>query len=288
MRIFLAVVVLVFGLQAKNLFSNKDQEEASKYIDALKDLVIATQKTRGKTNAYLNGDKSALLLIQGTKRDMKRAIGEMESLPLSNNPTISERETAISQALTELNAKALRSKNPKAIFAAYTEQIEQLLMLAQSVSKQGSKDLNPLGKEATQIMMETILPLAEYIGRLRGKGSGIVAKGTVTETQKFAMTSLMNEVDNLESRLQSEMRVMLSKYGSTYDKSATNRYLSKLHKQVKAYMDTVNTKVLANKKVDPSCNSAKFFDQGTDIISTLMLVFNANRKAIVKDSQGWI
>jgi hypothetical protein len=161
-------------------------------------------------------------------------------------------------------------------------------MLAQTISKQGSKDLNPLGKEATQIMMETILPLAEYTGRLRGKGSGIVAKGTVTETQKFAMTSLMNEVDNLESRLQSEMRVMLSKYGSTYDKSATNRYLSKLHKQVKAYMDTVNTKVLANKKVDPSCNSAKFFDQGTDIISTLMLVFNANRKAIVKDSQGWI
>jgi len=287
MRIFLAILMLVFSLQAKSLFSNKEQEEASKYINALKDLLIATQKTRGKTNAYLNGDKSALLLIQGTKRDMKDAIGRMESLPMSENDAINERATAISQALTKLNSKALRSKNPKAVFDAYTEQIEQLLMLAQTVSKQGSKDLNPLGKEATRIMMETILPLAEYTGRLRGMGSGIVAKGTITETQKFALLSLLNEIDNLESRLQQEMKEVTSKYRSTYDKSV-HRYLTKLHKQIKDYVNLTNEKILAGSKVDASCNSAKYFDGGTDIISTLISIFNSNRKAIIEDSKGWI
>jgi len=286
MRIFLVLAMLVFSLQAKSLFSNKDQEEASKYINALKDLMIATQKTRGKTNAYLNGDRSALLLIQGTKRDMKRAIGEMEALPLAENPTIGEKATTISQALTELNSKALRSKNPKAVFDAYTEQIDQILMLAQTVSKQGSKDLNPLGKEATRIMMETILPLTEATGRLRGMGSGIIARGKITETQKFAILSLLNEMDDLETRLQSEMKNIMSKHRDMY-KASTSKYLTKLHKQVKTYVNLTNAKILGA-KVDTSYSSSKFFDKGTEIISTLMVIFDANRKAIVKDSQGWI
>jgi len=286
MRIFLVLAMLVFSLQAKSLFSNKDQEEASKYTNALKDLMIATQKTRGKTNAYLNGDRSALLLIQGTKRDMKRAIGEMEALPLAENPTIGEKATTISEALTELNSKALRSKNPKATFDAYTEQIDQILMLAQTVSKQGSKDLNPLGKEATRIMMETILPLTESTGRLRGMGSGIIAKGRITETQKFTLLSLLNEMDDLEARLQSEMRNIMSKHRDMY-KASTTKYLTKLHKQIKEYVNLTNAKILGA-KVDTSYSSAKFFDKGTEIISTLMIIFDANRKAIVKDSQGWI
>jgi len=286
MRIFLVLAMLVFSLQAKSLFSNKDQEEASKYINALKDLMIATQKTRGKTNAYLNGDRSALLLIQGTKRDMKRAIGEMEALPLAENPTVGEKATTISQALTELNSKALRSKNPKAVFDAYTEQIDQILMLAQTVSKQGSKDLNLLGKEATRIMMETILPLIEATGRLRGMGSGIIARGKITETQKFAILSLLNEMDDLETRLQSEMKSVMSKHRDMY-KASTSKYLTKLHKQVKTYLNLTNSKILGA-KVDTSYSSAKFFDKGTDVIATLMVIFDANRKAIVKDSQGWI
>jgi methyl-accepting chemotaxis protein len=285
MRIFLVIALLILSLQAKSLFSNKEQESNAKYISELKNLVIATQKTRGLTNSYLNGNESALLLIQANKRDMKKAIGEMESLPLSSNPIISSRATSISQALIRLNSKAMTQK-ASTTFKAYTEQIEQILMLAQTVSKQGSSQLNKLGKEASSIMMESILPLTEQIGRLRGMGSGIIAKKSMKDTQKYAMVAMISEIEDLESKLQAQMSLITASNSEYYSTTVTTD-LQKLDKAVKEYVSLTNSKVIASHGAS-GYSASEYFDKGTDIISTLMLIFDANKKAIVSDSKGWI
>jgi flavorubredoxin len=146
MRIFLLIAALIFSLNAKSLFSNSNQADNSKYIGALKDLIIATQKTRGLTNNYLNGNTTSMLLVYGNRKEMKKAIGTMESLPLASDPIINNRATNISESLIKLNRKAFK-KDPAIVFEQYTELIEQTLMLAQTVSKHGSKELNPLGKK---------------------------------------------------------------------------------------------------------------------------------------------
>ncbi len=283
MRIFLALVVLIATLQAKSFFSNDIQVENSKYINALKDLVIATQKTRGLTNSYLNGNKSVLLLIHGNQRDMKIAIGVMESLSLSSNPTINTRATAISQTLIKLNNKAFK-REASVVFDGYTEQIEQILMLAQTVSKQGSKDLNPLAQEASVIMMEVILPLTEQIGRMRGMGSGVVAKGKIEENQKLAMTGMLSEIDYLGSKLQIDMKVIVSKNTEMYDRTI-DRNLVKVQKSIKEYADLTATKVLTG---GTGLDANDYFTQGTNIISILISIFNSNTKAILADSKGWL
>jgi len=284
MRIFLVLVLLVFTLQAKSLFSNKEQESNAQYLDELKNLVIATQKTRGLTNSYMNGSESALLLIQANKRDMKKAIGEMESLPLSENPIISSRATTISQALIKLNSKALSQPADKT-FKEYTEQIEQMLMLAQTVSKQGSKDLNKFGKEASNVMMETILPLTEQIGRMRGLGSGIIAKKKITKEEVFALQTMLVEIDNLESQLQNQMTMLISS-NQKYYKTITSRNLTDLHSAIKEYEKLTNSKIITGSFSGLNANS--YFEKGTDIITLLMKIFDANRKAIIIDSDGWL
>lgn len=283
MRLFLVLALLVFSLEAKSLFSNNDQADNAKYINSLKDLVIATQKTRGLTNSYLNGNKSALLLIHGNQRDMKKAIGMMESLPLASNATINNRATKISQALIKLNNRAFKLE-PSLAFAGYTEQIEQTLMLAQTVSKQGSADLNPLGQEASVIMMEIILPLTEQVGRMRGMGSGIVAKGAINETQTFAMMSMMGEIDDLEAQLQSSMKMIVAKNADKYDASV-QRNLSDAKSAISGYTSLTKKQVLTGAK---GLNADDYFMQGTDIISTLVNIFNSNKRAIIEDSKGWI
>jgi len=283
MRILLLIAMLLFSLEAKSLFSNNDQADNAKYINSLKDLVIATQKTRGLTNSYLNGNESALLLIHGNRRDMKRAIGVMESLPLASNPIVSDRATNISQALIKLNNKAFKME-PAVAFDGYTEQIEQTLMLAQTVSKQGSADLNPLGQEASALMMEIILPLTEQIGRMRGMGSGIVAKGTINATQKFAILAMLDEISELEGKLQSSMNTILAKNKEVYD-AAINGNLSAVDKAIADYTTLTQAKIL---KGGAGLNADDFFEQGTDIISTLINIFNSNKKAILEDSKGWI
>ncbi len=283
MKIFLLFTILIFNLHAKSLFSNDEQADTSKYINSLKDLVIATQKTRGLTNSFLNGNESALLMIFGNRSDMKDAIGVMESLPLSKNPTIGERATTISQALIKLNNKALKIE-PSIAFSGYTEQIEQTLMLAQTVSKQGSENLNPLGKEASVIMMEVILPLTEKVGRVRGMGSGVVAKGAINNTQKFSILAMIAEIDSLNSKLQVNMRVAISAHQDKYD-STIEKNLVAAQKAIVEYITLTKTEVLKGKS---KLNADDYFSQGTDIISILINIFDSSNKAILADSKGWI
>jgi hypothetical protein len=283
MRIVLALTLLLLTLEAKSFFSNDAQAQNAKYINSLKDLVIATQKTRGLTNSYMNGNESALLLIHGNRRDMKRAIGVMESLPLSSNKTVSTRATTISQALIKLNNRAFKLQ-PNITFDAYTEQIEQSLMLAQTVSKQGSADLNPLGQQASVLMMEIILPLTEQIGRMRGMGSGILAKGKITDTQKFSILAMISEIGDLESKLQMDMKTIISRNRDKYD-ATIEKNLSILQRDIEKYTQITQETLLKSK---PGLNSDDYFTQGTDIISTLVNIFNSNNKAIVEDSKGWL
>ena len=281
--IIFALLLSTLQLQAKSLFSNNEQAENAKYINSLKDLVIATQKTRGLTNSYLNGNESTLLLIHGNKQDMKRALGIMESLPLATNPIISERATNISQSLVKLNNRAFKMK-PDVAFDAYTEQIEQTLMLAQTVSKQGSSDLNKLGQEASTIMMESILPLTEQIGKMRGMGSGILAKGKMNKTQKFSMMAMINEIDKINSKLQSDMKMIILNNREDYD-STIEKNLALSQKSILQYTTLTKMKLLKGRS---NLNADDYFAAGTDIISILINIFNSNNQAILKDSKGWI
>ncbi len=281
--ILVVLLISTLQLQAKSLFSNNAQAENAKYINSLKDLVIATQKTRGLTNSYLNGNESTLLLIHGNKQDMKRALGIMESLPLATNPIIRDRATSISQSLVVLNNKALKLE-PSVAFDAYTEQIEQTLMLAQTVSKQGSKDLSKFGQEASVIMMETILPLTEQVGKMRGMGSGIIAKGKITKAQKYAMAAMINDINTISAKLYKDMKFIVAENRSHYDSTVDNN-LAQLQKAISKYTTLTKRKVLQNKS---SLNADDYFEEGTDIISLLINIFNSNNQAIIQDSKGWI
>jgi len=283
MRIILLALLLLINVQAKSFFSNASQEDNAKYINALKDLVIATQKTRGLTNSYLNGNTVALLLVHENKSDMKDAIGEMESAELSSDPVINTRATAISQALTKLNRKSLKMEPAKA-FESYTEQIEQILMLAQTVSRRSAKDLNPLGQEASTLMMEVILPMTEYVGRMRGKGAGIAAKGTITEEEKIQMLTMIGEIISLEKKIQEQTSALVGKYKDSYN-SNVNSTLTSIKGATINYVTLTKTTLLNNPaSVDPT----EYFDQGTDLITLLIKLFDANNRALLKDSKGWL
>lgn len=283
MKIFLLALLMLVNLNAKSLFSNDSQKESSIYIGALKDLVISTQKTRGLTNSYLSGNDMALLLVHENQKEMKDAIGNMESSTLSADPVINSRATSISQELTKLNRKAVKMDRVKA-FDAYTDQIGQILMLAQTVSRRNSKDLNPLGQEASKVMMEVILPMTEFTGRMRGMGSGIAAKNKITKDQALKLTSLTAELESLEKHLQTEMQAILDNHKDGYNSNVTSTMRS-IHSATKKYIDlTRNTLINDPASVDPT----DYFNEGTDIITLLVKLFNTNNKAILEDSKGWI
>jgi methyl-accepting chemotaxis protein len=283
MKILLIALLLLVNVHAKSLFSNDSQGENSKYIAALKNLVISTQKTRGLTNSYLNGNTVALLLVFENKKEMKDAIGDMEASALSSDPVVNSRATAISQALIKLNRKSLKME-PSVAFEAYTEQIEQILMLAQTISRHNSKDLNPVAQEASTVMMEVILPMTEYIGRMRGMGSGIAASGEISEDQTMKVYANITEIGALEERVQESMQAILAKHAKAYN-SNVNTTLAAIKGDTTGYVNlTKNTLVKTPGSIDPT----DYFDQGTDIITLLVKLYDANNRVILEDSKGWL
>ncbi len=282
MRILLIVAIMVFSLGAKSLFSNNDQADNSIYIGSLKDLVIATQKTRGLTNSYLNGNTVAMLLVYNNRGDMKRAIGTMESLPLAADPIINARATSISQALIKLNNKAFKQDSTET-FSQYTEQIGQTLMLAQTVSKRASKTLNPFGQDASVVMMETMLPMTEYTGQMRGFGSGLAAKKSINKTELEKIYVLSNEIKNLNSQLTIQMNQLISKYPKELATSISSE-IESINRSATTYTSFAEDKFAKDvKSIDPN----DYFDDGTELIKHIVKAYETINEAILEDSKGW-
>ncbi len=282
MRLLLIIAVFLFNLQAKSFFSNDEQKQSSYFIGSLKELLISTQKTRGLTNSYLNGNTAALLLVYGSRDDMKQAIGKMEATTLAADPVINARMQNISNALLKLNHKALKQEAKKT-FSEYTEKIQEILMFAQTVSQRSSKELNPFGKEGSQIMMMTLLPLTEAIGQLRGFGSGLASKNSISKNDKEQIYLLVHQATTLQKKLQEQMSSLSSKYSSKLP-STIHAELNSIEKKTEAYTSLASKKLLKSPKdVDPDV----FFDAGTDIIDAIVKLYNSINNAVLEDAKGW-
>ena len=283
MKIFSLIIMLVISVYAKALFSNSQQKDASEYMGALKDLIVATQKTRGATFGYHNGNTSALLLIYEYRSDMKKAIGTMESLPLASEPIVNIRATAISQSLTRLNTIALKM-DTQDTFNQYTENIENALMLAQTINKKGFDDLNPFGKLAASVMLESILPLTENIGQLRAMGTGAAAKRKMTKEKMVLMQVLMKEIKKINDKFQADEKYIYTNHTEQFH-TDVNMKMKKIQQSIDNLI-AVTQKNIFKKEI--KMNPSRYFSLATDVISDIVIVFDINNRAIVSDSKGWL
>lgn len=223
------------------------------------------------------------MLVQDAKNDMKRAIGAMESSKLASDSVINQRASGISDSLIALNRKARKLK-PEVAFESYTQGIEQILMLAQTVGKRASENMSPFAKEASIVMMEQMLPLSEYVGQLRGFGSGVAAKGKITTEQKENLMLIMSEVVKLNKELQENMQKLMLLAKKEYAQSAQESI---------AKVDTLSNKYVEFAKKEfylekIAVNPDNYFENGTEIITQIIQVYDLTSKEILEDSNGWL
>lgn len=283
MRVFILILFMILAVQAKPIFSNNKQADSGIYINSLKDLVIATQKTRGLTNSYLSGNLIALMLVQEAKDDMRMAISTMESLELSSDPIVSKRASELSGRLMELNRKGLKLK-PEVAFKRYTEEIEQILLFAQTVSKRSSEHMSPFANETSVMMMEQMLPLSEYVGQLRGMGSGIAAKGKVSKEQRDDLEAVIVQVVKFNEYFQKSIKNSI-KQGKNYYPQDIEAKAAKIDTSIKEYISFVKREFY---KETIAVNPDDYFASGTQIITQIISVYDEANRAVLKDSKGWL
>jgi hypothetical protein len=224
-----------------------------------------------------------MLLIYSNRDEMKKAIDTMKSLSLASDPIIGPKTTVISKSLLKLNRKAFKLK-PTDAFVRYTQHIKQTLGLAQTISKRFSKNLNPFGQEASSVMMEIMLPMVEYVGQMRGFGSGLAAKGSVNKKELAKINTLSNKIKSLNSQLQINMTQLMVKYADKLS-SSVKFQVADINKNVMSYTAFSEDK-FANDvtNIDPNT----YFDNGVKLVSSIIKAYDTINKAILEDSKGWI
>jgi hypothetical protein len=276
LTLFIITMIITISLSVKLLSHNSQQVLLTNknlsylsYLDEIKNLIIATQKTRGLSNYYLNGDVGAIMLIHDQRKSMERAIHAIKKLKLHNFKTIDHQYEGLTANLLSLNDTAFE-QNSTVLFQNYSFEIDKLLALAASISATAFQNNNKL-----QFSVNTLLPLTESIGKLRGLGSGLLARGSSTNSEILQMNAFITSIEHLSQVTYNYMQSIkhedhLKLIPSAYE---SNRSLTQ-------YIMTTRESVIYPQ--DSKLTAGFYFPQGTKNISKVITIY----KKIYQESKG--
>lgn len=256
--------MLAFSLFDEEKGTDKDYLHL---VSSIKNVAISTQKTRGLTNSFMNGNVAAQLLVYAQREQMMKDFDAIKKLTakvkLPENYT--NESKSLMKKLKKLNKKAFKRKSGE-VFASYTGVIEEWIVLNGKIIdtrfKSGDGDIYM----AVSMLNNTLLPLTENIGKLRGMGSGIVARGTCKEEETAKMHTFTTNIEHYRDTMES----YLNKTGCN---RLSPRDLKEFNKKIAAYTKLTNEKVIGKEEINLDAN--KFFDQGTACIDGVLKIYNA-------------
>jgi len=274
-KVILISLLFVLNLSAFSLFGNSKQElEKVEYMNELKNLIVATQKTRGLTNNYMNGNVVAMLLVHTERKEMKKSLQALKKFSDLDDSTL-----VLESQLITLNKTAFKQDSHKS-FVAYTVMIEKMLAIGNRFVAQKMKDSSELSQKASRMMMNNILPFTENIGKIRGLGSGVVARTYSKNSEDKQLMSFVNAVQNLNEVEAPNMKVLAFKYPQFYSKNVPEQ-IEDVSKDTRAYISLTETKVIGKKNIKLNTNA--YFNQGTDLITKALKLFDENANAMKKE-----
>jgi len=287
MKILLIIFLTLTSLGAKPIFTNDEQADTSEYISSLKDLLVATQKTRGMTYTYLKGDDSVVFKIMDFHKEMKNALLKLEISELGEDKALKSREQRLSETLIRLNKKSMKM-DPDEMFIEYTIAIENILVLADLAQIQSSEHLNPLGKISVENLLKTALPLTEKIGQLRAYGSGAIVEldsgKNVHPLEIHKITVLLQEIESHLRQFEIGATAVSSHYSTDMD-SELKLALNKNRDDLDIFL-TLTKNIFIEGKPHTS-TAPQYFALGTKTIDDLLSIFKLQNKAIKESSKGW-
>lgn len=266
-------VVFLVGILFSQLWSYSfftQVEEIDRYhfevVHAIKDVVITTQKTRGLTNNYMNGNVVAQLLVYAQREEMMKDFKVINKRLIKVElPSEYKLEAQrLMKRLKTLNKGALR-QDSGAVFAAYTAIIESWLALNSKIIDSYFAARPKAMFMSMRVLNNMLLPLTENIGKLRGMGSGIVARTYCKEKEIPKMNQFANEIDRYRSKVHEYM--IKNPYAAI-----SLSELNAINEQIVEYTNLTRTKVIAKEGI--ALNTNAFFDEGTACIGEVIKIYN--------------
>jgi len=274
-KIVLFIWILISPLMAFSLFEDKaSDKEYLEFVTLLKDVTIDTQKVRGLTNSFKNGNVAAQLLVYAQRESLEKDISKVEGFitKYEVEEDISKEAKELIKKVRKWNSKAFR-KESTAVFSGYTAIVESLINLNGKFINTYFKKGDAKVYTTLTMMNETLLPLTENIGKLRGMGSGIVARGSCNENEAVTMKAFTVNIE----KYRLEMQAYFKKHGC---RRFSTRKLVEFDVKIADYTKLVNEKVIGKEGIALDAN--KYFDQGTACISDVISIYDAMSEELAK------
>lgn len=267
-KLLLLLWIMVSPMMAFSFFDDTGSDKTYLHlVSSIKDVAISTQKTRGLSNSFMNGNVAAQLLVYAQREQMMKDFEAIKKLAEEAKLSDQDRKSinVLMAKAKKLNKKAFKKESAE-VFSAYTGIIEEWIALNDKIIDSHFKEGNKEIYSAVSMLNNTLLPLTENIGKLRGMGSGIVARGHCNAQETPKMQSF---ITNIES-----YRAAMEQYFNTQGcKRLAPRELNKLKEQIDLYTQLAKTKVIGQDQITLDAN--KFFDQGTAAIGGVLKIYNA-------------
>lgn len=247
-----------------------------RYLDTVKDLIVATQKTRGGTYNFLNGSEFAQFGVFEQRSKIKSSFKSLNRQFKVVGPKIDGAFDKLHKQMKSLNKLAFQL-DPLTSFKAYSSLLNKMISLGGKAQIELYGDGSKFEKDASSLMMNDIMRLTEGLGKLRGLGSGIAARGQCEDEEVEYMEGYVEEVNTYLKKVIISMTALNKSDGDKYPAGLSAK-LVKYRQAVLAYIKLAETKLIEKDNVQIDSN--EYFKQGTDLIGGAIKFYKMNSKAL--------
>jgi len=271
-KAMLLITLLMVTLSASNVRNLK-------YMGTVKDIVVSTQKIRGGTYNFLNGNDFAQFGVFEERTRQKKLFKALNKQFNAGGKSIDSDFDLIKKQTHSLNMMSLEL-DPVTSFKAYSLIIDKMIKDASLTQVAFFEKASPFVQRSTKVMVNNLLPLSESVGKVRGLGSGVISRGYYEEDEKEYLRDYLDELNSNFSNSVRELEKLQTGYSKKYPKRFNDKIIE-LNKAITHYTLFIQNRLLEEDD-DVKENSNKYFKEGSKIIALIMTLYIINEESVKK------
>ena len=272
-------VVLYWQELSRSINLTKAELRGIEIIQLTEPLVVNIGQHRGLTNALLNGNSA----VEGKVLDRRAKVGRaLADLKAGTQDVSRETKEAIANLgqRWETIKSSISSQDPAAIFEQHNEFAAAVRNFNRIILREFSLELDP--NTDTTFMIDNVavfLPqIIDETGQLRGKASGVAAKGSFTPESYIYLSNLIGRLEKVYPGLSTGMR--LSDLASMSDE------IGAAENGVRTYINYIRSNVTEPDTL--TVQSDQVFSEGTAAIKQVLGLYKAMLPALYQKEQAYL
>jgi methyl-accepting chemotaxis protein len=248
-----------------NIAMTEAEQAGAETVSGLIELVSQVQRHRGLTARVLSGDAAATGARDEARQRIKTSLDNVDR-QLAAHPNLAlplqDGWRQAREQATQL-AEGRHAPDGAGAFKAHSDEIEHLRTLTLRTAEASGLLLDPDADTFVlmDLVVEHVIPWTEALGRARGLGAGMLARGDASATERATLLSrseaLQQQLLDLQFRAQAMQRAGVTAPASWHTATTAS--------------DTFNRQMRESFSGDSLTGSAaNFFDQGTAAMTAVL------------------